>query len=155
MRSIAHGLVPPRRRRGRRLVVLLALAACAPKAPPASVALPTPQPLPPTRTAQVVNATILANACQDFGQVNGKLAERAMSELVEGCSSVPGGLAQFAATLLPGGRIEIAAAAGQPGVIPICILKHPLVHRVPLSKPCRLDVKIEQTTVPVGGDAGR
>jgi hypothetical protein len=103
----------------------------------------------------VVNATILANGCQEFGQANGKLAERAMSELVEGCTSVPGGSAQFAATLLAGGRIEIAAVDGQPGLIPICILKHPLVHRVPLSKPCRLDVKIEQTSVPVGGDGGR
>jgi hypothetical protein len=77
-----------------------------------------------------------------------------MYQLVEGCSSVPGGSAQFAATLLPGGRIEIAAAPGQPDVVPICILKHSLLHGVPLAKPCRLDVKIQQTSIPVGFDGG-
>jgi len=103
----------------------------------------------------VVNATILANGCEkQLGHTNGKLAEKAMSELVEGCSSVPGGSAQFGATLQPGGRIEIAAAPGQPDVVPICILKHRLTHKVPLAKPCRLDVKIEQTSVPVSIDAG-
>jgi hypothetical protein len=107
------------------------------------------------RAAQIVNATILVNGCQDFGQANGRLAEKSMYELVEGCSTVPGGSAQFGATLLPGGRIEIAAAPGQPDVVPICILKHPLLHRVPLSRPCRLDVKIEQRSVPVGADGGR
>jgi hypothetical protein len=102
----------------------------------------------------VVNATILTNGCGELGRTNGKLAEQAMYELVEGCSSVPGGSAQFRATLLPGGRIDIAAAAGQPDVVPICVLKHRLVHKVPLANPCRLDVKIEQTSVAVGVDAG-
>ena len=103
----------------------------------------------------MVNATILANGCEaQLGHANGKLAEKAMYELVEGCSSVPGGSAQFGATLRPGGQIEIAAAPGQPDVVPICVLKHRLVHKVPLAKPCRLDVKIEETKVPVGTDAG-
>ena len=70
-----------------------------------------------------------------------------MNALVEGCTSVPGGAMQFRATLQPGGRIEITAAPGQPDVVPICILKHALVHRVPLTKPCPLEVKIEQTSV--------
>jgi hypothetical protein len=77
-----------------------------------------------------------------------------MYQLVEGCSSVPGGSAEFEATLQPGGRIEIAAAPGQPDVVPICILKHSLLHKVALVKPCRLDVKIAQTSVPLAGDAG-
>jgi hypothetical protein len=72
-----------------------------------------------------------------------------MYQLVEGCASVPGGVAQFEATLQPGGRIEISAAPGQPDVVPICVLKHSLLHSVPLTKPCHLDVKIEQSTVPV------
>jgi hypothetical protein len=137
------------------------LVACGPKEPPASTAPTQPSALEPSareptaRAAQVVNATILANGCQNLGRANGELAEKAMYKLVEGCASVPGGTAQFGATLLPGGQIEIAAAPGQPGMVPICILKHPLVHKVPLSKPCRLDVKIEQTSVPVGGDGGR
>jgi hypothetical protein len=101
-----------------------------------------------------VNATILANGCQDFGRTNAQLAESAMYQLVEGCSSVPGGRSRFQATLQPGGRIEIAAGPGQPQVVPICILKHSLVHRVALAKACRLDVRIEETSVPVLLDAG-
>jgi hypothetical protein len=101
-----------------------------------------------------VNATILTNGCQHLGATNAKLAERAMYQLVEGCSTVPGGSAQFEATLEPGGRIAIAAAPGQPDVIPICILKHSLQHKVALAKPCHLDVKIAQTSIPVPVEAG-
>ena len=97
----------------------------------------------------MVNALVLTNGCQDLGRQSSMLAERAMNALVEGCSSVPGGSMQFHATLQPGGRIEISAAPGQPEVVPICILKHALVHRVPLTRPCPLDVKIEQTSVPM------
>ena len=142
-------------------LVLAALAACASKEPPPASPAPNPpnaaspaNPDRPTRSARVVNATILANACKDLGRTHGNLAEKAMYELVEGCSSVPGGSAQFGATLQPGGRIDIAAAPGQPDVVPICVLKHRLAHKVPLVKPCRLDVKIEETSVPVGVDAG-
>jgi hypothetical protein len=101
-----------------------------------------------------VNATILTNGCQDLGPSNAMLAESAMYQLVEGCASVPGGTAQFQATLQPGGRIEITAAAGQPDVVPICILKHSLLHRVPLVNACRLDVKIEQSSVAMPAEAG-
>ena len=127
-----------------------ALAACA-SATPASSATPagveaTPA---PGRAAQVVNATILTNGCEALGRPSAKLAERAMSELVEGCGEVPGGSARFGATLLPGGHIKIEGVAGQPDVVPICILKHSLVHRVPLERPCHLDVSIAQSTVPI------
>jgi hypothetical protein len=108
----------------------------------------------PGRAAQVVNATILTNGCQSLGATNAKLAEKAMYQLVEGCSSVPGGVAQFEATLQPGGRIDIAVASGQPDVVPTCILKHSLQHHVPLAKPCPLEVRIEQTSVTMPGDAG-
>jgi hypothetical protein len=97
--------------------------------------------------AQVVHATVLANGCQGLGASNGRLAERAMYDLVEGCNSVPGGAARFEATLEPGGRIRITAVSGQPPVVPICVLKHPLVHKVPLAKPCTLDVRVEEETV--------
>jgi hypothetical protein len=98
----------------------------------------------------MVNATILANGCQHLGRDNARLAERAMYQLVEGCTSVPGGSAEFEATLEPGGRIEIATMPGQPDVVPICVLKHSLQHKVTLTKPCRLEVKIAQTSVPIG-----
>jgi hypothetical protein len=103
---------------------------------------------PPARPAQIVNATILVNSCGELGKTSARLAESAMYQLVEGCTSVPGGSVQFSATLVPGGRVDIQAAdAGASDVIPMCILKHPLVHKVPLTKPCNLDVKIEQGTV--------
>jgi hypothetical protein len=116
--------------------------------------MPTSGPAPtsgPVRSAQVVNASIVANGCQTLGAHVAQMAERAMDELVEGCASVPGSMARFHATLLPGGRIEIAVGPGQPEMIPTCIVKHSLIHRVPLSKPCGLDVKLEEKSVPVGG----
>lgn len=129
-------------------LALALAAACASKQPSGATE-------PPARgaAARVVNATILANGCHDLGHANAKLAERAMYTLVEGCSSVPGGSAQFEATLQPGGRIGIAGAPGQPDVVPICILKHSLEHKVALARPCRLDVRIEQTSVPLGDAA--
>src|SRR5258708_7185728 len=129
-------------------VLLFPVVACRssppppPVAPEAPVQAPAPSTAVPLRDAQVVNATILANECQALGVAQSKLAEAAMYRLVEGCSSVPGGVAQFEATLQPGGRVEIHAAAGQPDMVPICILKHALTHTVPLTKPCHLDVKI-------------
>jgi hypothetical protein len=128
------------------------VVACRPTEP-AERAQRVPGP-PAPRAVQLIHATILANGCQELGRAEAKRAEAAMYKLVEGCSSVPGGGAQFAATLLPSGRIQIAAAPGQPDVVPICILKHSLLHNVPLAKPCRLDVKIEEISVPVGLDGG-
>jgi hypothetical protein len=101
-----------------------------------------------------VNASILTNGCQALGASNARLAEKAMYQLIEGCSSVPGGKAQFEATLQPGGRVVISAVAGQPDVIPICVLKHALQHGVPLAQPCRLDVKLEETSVALARDGG-
>ncbi|HEY8092042.1 MAG TPA: hypothetical protein VIF09_29475 [Polyangiaceae bacterium] len=135
------------------LALALLVVACGSKPPPADTASPPPV-APSGRAAQVVNATVLTNGCQDLGNASARLAESAMYQLVEGCTTVPGGVAQFSATLQPGGRIEITAASGQPDVVPICILKHALTHRVPLTRPCRLDVKIEQTNVTVPGDGG-
>ncbi len=127
------------------LVACAALfSACASTPPPDSVAPAEPAPGP---SAQLVNALVLANGCQSLGKQAAAQAESAMNGLVEGCASVPGGSMQFHATLQPGGRIEISAAPGQSEVVPICILKHPLVHHVPLTRPCPLDVKIEQTSV--------
>ncbi|HEY3816274.1 MAG TPA: hypothetical protein VGL81_03835 [Polyangiaceae bacterium] len=112
-------------------------------------ASPPPPAAPSGPQAQLVTALVLTNGCQSMGHQSARLAESAMNALVEGCTSVPGGSMQFHATLLPGGRIEIGGAPGQAEVVPICILKHALVHRVPLTKACPLDVKIEQTSVPM------
>ncbi len=107
-----------------------------------------------SRAATIVNATIVANGCKNLGTASARLAERAMNDLVEGCTSIPGGTARFHATLEPGGRIQIVAGPGQPEVIPICVLKHSLLHKVHLGEPCGLDVKLEETTMAVTGDAG-
>jgi hypothetical protein len=133
------------------VLAVLALAVGCARTSPATQPPPPTQSLPAKGAAELVNATILANGCQQLGHDNARLAERAMYQLVEGCTSVPGGSAEFEATLEPGGRIDIAAAPGQPDVVPICILKHSLQHKVALTKPCRLDVKIAQSSVPVGG----
>jgi hypothetical protein len=101
-----------------------------------------------------VNATVLANGCQSLGKPNAQLAERAMYDLVEGCTSVPGRTARFVATLEPGGRISISAAPGSAQVVPICVLKHVLAHKVALSKPCMLDVKLEQSAVAIDPSDG-
>jgi len=134
------------------LVPLAAMAACSPNEPAQSA--PAPAASASGAAAQFVNATILTNGCQALGSANAKLAESAMYRLVEGCSSVPGGSAGFEATLQPGGRIEIAAAPGQPDTVPICVLKHSLTHKVPLTASCRLDVHIEQTSVALAVDGG-
>lgn len=134
------------------LASLALLAGCGSSPPPES-APPAPLAASSGPSAQLVNALVLTNGCQDLGRQSAMLAERAMNALVEGCATVPGGSMQFHATLQPGGRIEISAAPGQPEVVPICILKHALVHKVPLTKPCPLDVKIEQTSVPVNAPA--
>jgi hypothetical protein len=123
--------------------------ACGGGVPPAASAPPGE----PVRSAKVVNASIVQSGCQTLGASVARQAERAMYELVEGCASVPGSATQFHATLQPGGRIEIAAGPGQPEVIPTCILKHSLFHHVPLTKPCGLDVKLEEKSLPVGGAA--
>ena len=132
----------------------VALVACGSKTPPASS---TPESAPSstpssTPNARIVGATVLANECATFGKANAKLAEDAMSRLVEGCTSIPGGSTRFVATLQPGGRIEIAPVEGQPATVPICVLKHELKHKVTLQKACKLEVKLEETSIHL--DAG-
>jgi hypothetical protein len=124
-------------------IAITCACACAPQGPTASPGAEAPR----GRAAQIVNATILTNDCQKLGTSSAQQAERAMYDLVEDCRSVPGGSAHFAATLQPGGRIEITSVPGYADVVPICVLKHSLLHKVPLAKPCRLDVKIEETRV--------
>jgi len=89
---------------------LALVAGCASSPPQGSVPIPTAVP-----SAQLVTALVLTNGCQSIGRQSALLAENAMTALVEGCASVPGGSMQFHATLQPGGRIEISAAPGQAG----------------------------------------
>ena len=81
--------------------------------------------------------------------MNGKAAEVAMRQLITPCDKVPGGNAHFSATLIPGGRIELASPAGETadGVVPTCVLKHTLKHGVTLGEPCTFEVRLEERLV--------
>lgn len=126
----------------------LGISSCGPKAPP-----PRQADSPPTRPAHAVSAVVLVNRCAHLGVANAKLAEAAMNQLVDGCGSFSGGRARFTATLLPGGAIQFAEGPEQPQSIPVCVLTHPLMHRVSLQQPCALDVQLEESSVavPKGG----
>jgi hypothetical protein len=106
---------------------------------------PKPDELPPS-VKSMLNATAVISACPDNKRMNGKLAFEAVNRLVEPCAQVPGGKAHFAATLLPGGKIELASPEGNvaEGVVPTCVLRHGLTHRVLLTHRCTFDVQLEE-----------
>jgi hypothetical protein len=125
----------------------LLLAACSPKTTDAGGDLPR-------TVTSIVDASAVISACPDGRKMNAKAAADAINKLVEPCAQVPGGQAHFAATLLPGGKIELASPEGKvgEGIVPTCVLRHGLAHKVLLSKPCTFDVKLEERKLaPAGG----
>ena len=118
---------------------------CASTAPPQ----PPAAPQPPPRAAHTVSAVVLVNGCAHFGAENAKLAELAMNQLVDGCGSFSGDRVQFTATLLPGGAIQFEPRGNGAPAIPICVLDHPLMHKVRLAKACSLDVELEEGSMDV------
>jgi hypothetical protein len=94
----------------------------------------------------MVDASVVIGACPDARRMNAKAANNTITKLVERCTQVPGGKAHFSATLKPNGTIEIASPEGNvaDGMVPMCVLTHGLTHRVVLSKPCKLDVHLEE-----------
>jgi hypothetical protein len=131
--------------------VSLMAASCARGGPAEEPKSPSPAPAPSAEAPQktkvgVMEGSIVFVDCPD--KLDLREAERTINQLVEPCQSVPGGHARFRATLAPRGRIEIAAADGSSeGVIPICVLKHRLTHKVRVRKPCQLDVQIEERKI--------
>jgi hypothetical protein len=109
-----------------------------------------------TTPAQSVAAVVVANGCAHLGRANAKLAESAMNQLVDGCSSFKGKPVRFVAQLLPDGSIFFQPGPEMTESIPLCVLEHPLKHRVKLTGACALDVRLEQSTVQVPrlADAG-
>jgi hypothetical protein len=136
------------------LVSMTGAVACAstPPAPPSAA----PSPAPTAAPARTVTAVVLVNGCAHLGVENGRLAEAAMNQLVEGCTGFSGDRVQFTATLLPGGAIQFEPREDASQAIPICVLNHPLTHRVKLQKACSLDVRLEEgvLVVPRSADAG-
>jgi hypothetical protein len=131
----------------------LAIAACAAAPAPPTAA---PAPASTTTAAHTVSAVVLVNGCAHLGVENARLAEAAMNQLVDGCGGFTGERVQFTATLLPGGAIQFEPRPDESQSIPICVLNHPLTHRVRLQKACSLDVRLEEglMAVPRSADAG-
>lgn len=128
-------------------VVILVIAACGPQAPAAE---PEPEnakePVPVSAPIGLMNASVVLGSCPDGPRMDSRSANVAIQKLVEPCSKVPGGAAHFSATLLPGGRIELASPSGDKaaGMVPTCVLQNQLRHRVLLSRPCEFDVALEE-----------
>jgi hypothetical protein len=116
-----------------------ATVSCARTKPPEPV---TPKAVPPV--SQVI-ASFVVQKCPDATKMNSQKAETALRQMLSPCDKVPGGSVHFTATLMPGGRIELASPSGaaDDGVVPICALKHTLTHPVSLEKPCAFDVRLE------------
>ena len=106
------------------------------------------KPPPARRKISMVTSAIVFDACPSSKQLNPKLAKKEIEELIGPCTTVPGGAAHFSATLLPGGRVELASPSGDPamGVVPTCLMQtqKQLKHRLRLAKPCKFDVKLEE-----------
>jgi hypothetical protein len=117
---------------------------------------PTPAPAPTepqpdalaSEPISLITSMVIVEACPDSKQLDSKLANREIEELLGPCKKVPGGAAHFSATLLPGGRVELASPSGDPigGVVPTCVLRTAtqLRHKLRLAKACKFDVKLEQ-----------
>ncbi|MBI5532338.1 MAG: hypothetical protein HY898_06470 [Deltaproteobacteria bacterium] len=131
------------------IAAVFLLGAC--KSPPAAspdpqaTASPTASGAPESPVSMVETAVVLGQ-CPDSATMNTKAARDAIRKLVDPCAGVPGGSAHFAATLMPDGRIELAAPSGDPaeGVVPTCVLKNKLAHKVMLHHGCKFDVKLEE-----------
>jgi hypothetical protein len=127
-------------------IFLLAAACSATKGMEPSPVVRTSEP-PKDETSQkvaMVDATILMTDCSKVSNYSATVAERTMRRLVEDCNGVPGGQAEFVATLLPGGRIQISAVDGSDATVPICVLRHQLEHQVSINKACKIHVQMEQ-----------
>jgi hypothetical protein len=113
------------------------------------------EPKSPTPTASAPASPSIASGstsfvvedCPEAKKMDSKAAETAMRKLTEPCLTVNAPAADFLATLVPGGRIEIASRGkdGAEGVVPVCVVKNRLTHSVALKQRCTFNVKLEPT----------
>jgi hypothetical protein len=103
----------------------------------------------PRSVTSLVEASSVVSACPDSKSMNARAATNAIHHLIEPCAAVPGGRAHFSAKLLPGGKIELASPEGNPadGVVPTCVLRAGLRHKVLLKSACTFDVRLEERKV--------
>ena len=127
-------------------LVALGVVSCTKPQPSTTPAVaPSASAPPPGKAVAVVEGSILVRECP--AKLDPKQARKTLDMLAGDCTSVPGGSAKFLATLLPGGRIEIAAPDGSDeGTIPICVLKNKLRHRLLIKKSCAFEVQIEESS---------
>jgi hypothetical protein len=96
----------------------------------------------------MVTSMVVVEGCPDSKKLDTRQASREIEELLGPCKKVPGGSAHFAATLLPGGAIELAAPSGDPseGLVPTCVVQNAaqIRHRLKLTYACKFEVKLEQ-----------
>jgi hypothetical protein len=128
------------------LSVVVLLPSCARRVahPPAEAKSPAPA----SGTGPSVasgGTSFVVEDCPDAKKIDSKAIEAAMRRLTEPCHDVETPAADFLATLVPGGRIEIASHEkdGAEGVIPICVVKNRLTHSVALKQRCTFNVKLE------------
>jgi hypothetical protein len=130
------------------LAIACVLGGCAHRRPP-SAAAPGQDPDTGPQVA-LTNTSFFINACPDATKMDSRAANAAMRKMVEPCGKVPGQAARFQATLVPGGRIELASPTGDraEGVVPLCVLKNKLTHPVVLKERCTFDVQLEERKIP-------
>ena len=126
---------------------MVALASCTRRAAHAPVE-PKSSPAPATASGPSVasgGTSFVVEDCPDAKKMDAKAVEAAMRKLTEPCHSVNAPAADFLATLVPGGHIEIASRGkdGAEGVIPVCVVKNRLTHSVVLKQRCTFNVKLE------------
>jgi hypothetical protein len=137
------------------LAVTMGCSANKASEPVAPVTSAEPEASAPPPTFGLIDATILFTDCSNVSSYSATAAQKTMRRLVEGCSEVPNGRAEFVATLKPGGRIEISEVEGASSTVPICVLKHQLEHQVKVKKACKMHVQMEQKApAPTNADAG-
>jgi hypothetical protein len=98
----------------------------------------------------LTHTSVVIASCPDSVKMDSRAANAVMRKMVEPCAKAPGGAVRFQATLLPGGRIELASETGDraEGVVPICVLKNKLAHSVVLKERCTFNVTLEERSVP-------
>jgi hypothetical protein len=129
--------------------IVLVLGGCTHRRPAAAAAAAAHEADAGPQVA-LTNTSFVVSSCPDATKMDSRVANAAMRKMVEPCGTVPGQAARFRATLVPGGRIELASPTGDraEGVVPLCVLKNRLTHSVQLKERCTFDVQLEERKIP-------